>query len=92
MLTRNLIRAARALLGWEQRDLSRAAGLAEGTIQRMERVGPERSRAENVNKVQKALENGGIVFIRDLIGIAERAPSQMRSSPHPCLRCICRAP
>jgi len=65
MLTRNLIRAARALLGWEQRDLSHAAGLAEGTIQRMERVGPERSRAENVNKVQKALENGGIVFIRE---------------------------
>jgi len=65
MLTRNLIRAARALLEWEQRDLSRAADLAEGTIQRMERVGPERSRAENVNKVQRALERGGVVFIRE---------------------------
>ena len=58
------LRAARVLVGWEQRNLAEAARLALGTIKRMETSeGIVRGTAENVWKVQGALENAGIVFI-----------------------------
>ncbi len=58
------LRAARALLGWSQGMLAEATGLALSTIKRME--GSERlprGTAENVWKVQQALQEAGVVFI-----------------------------
>ena len=58
------LRAARTLIGWEQKQLSEAAGLAIGTIRRMEASdGLVRGNAENVWKVQRALEEAGVIFI-----------------------------
>ncbi len=57
-------RAARGLLRWSQAKLADASGVALSTIKRME--GSEhmvRGHAENVWKVQRALEDAGIIFI-----------------------------
>ena len=64
MILARQIRAARALVGWEQTRLSEASSLAIGTIRRMEAsIGTVRGNAENVWKVQRALEDAGIEFI-----------------------------
>lgn len=63
MITAKQIKAARLFLDWEQRDLAEKSGVSLPTIQRMEKLGVERSQAGNVDKVVKALEHGGIVFI-----------------------------
>ncbi|CUW39674.1 conserved protein of unknown function [Magnetospirillum sp. XM-1] len=58
------LKAARALVGWEQSDLAAAAGVAVGTIRRMESIeGPIRGQHETVMKVQQALEAAGIEFL-----------------------------
>jgi transcriptional regulator with XRE-family HTH domain len=64
MNTSNQMRACRALLGWEQKELAAASGLNRSTIQRMERLGPAHWSAINAAKVRHALENGGIIFIK----------------------------
>ncbi len=64
MITVEQLRAARSLLGWNQYRLAEASGLAIATIRRMEGDrGPLRSSAENVLKVQQALEDAGVIFI-----------------------------
>ena len=64
MLLAKQLRAARVLIEWEQRHLANATGLAIGTIRRMEASdGPVRGNAGNVWKVQRALEDAGIIFI-----------------------------
>ena len=58
------IRAARALLGWSQRELSKKSKVAFGTIQRMEKFdGPVGSRTETLAKVVAILEKAGIEFL-----------------------------
>jgi hypothetical protein len=52
------IKAARVFLEWEQRDLAEKSGLSLPTIQRMEKLGVERSSAGNAQRVQRALEDG----------------------------------
>ncbi len=57
-------RAARGLLGWSQTKLAEASGLAFSTIKRMEgSEGLVRGHAENVWRVQAALEEAGNIFI-----------------------------
>ena len=52
------------MIDWEQRHLANATGLAIGTIRRMEASdGPVRGNAGNVWKVQRALEDAGVIFI-----------------------------
>lgn len=52
------------MVGWSQTRLAEAAGLALSTVKRMESErGPLRSSAENVLKVQKALEDAGVIFV-----------------------------
>lgn len=65
MISSIQIKAARLFLGWEQKDLAAASGLSLPTIQRMEKLGLERSSAGNAEKVQLSLEAAGIVFIPD---------------------------
>ncbi len=70
MITAAQIRAARALLGLDQRRLAEAAGLSLPTIQRMEgSAGQVRGNVESLVRVVEALERAGI----ELIG--EGAPS-----------------
>jgi len=60
------MRAARALLGIDQRQLAELAGLSLPTIQRMEASGGQvRGVVDTLVKVIRALENEGIEFIGD---------------------------
>jgi hypothetical protein len=63
MISPKQMKAARALLEWDQRALAAASRLSLPTIQRMETLGLERSSAGNVERVQKALETAGVQFI-----------------------------
>lgn len=70
MITAAQMRAARALLGIDQRGLAEAAELSLPTIQRMEgSAGQVRGNVESLVKVVEALEAAGV----ELIG--EGAPS-----------------
>ena len=60
------IRAARALLGMDQRGLAEAAGLSLPTIQRMEASeGNVRGNVDSLVKLITALDNAGIELIRE---------------------------
>jgi predicted transcriptional regulator len=64
VITAAQIRAARALLGMDQRRLAEAAGLSLPTIQRMEgSAGQVRGNVESLVKVVEALEKAGIELI-----------------------------
>jgi transcriptional regulator with XRE-family HTH domain len=65
MISAKQIRAARVFLDWEQKDLAEQSGLSLPTIQRMEKLGVERSTAGNAEKVQHALEAAGVRFTED---------------------------
>ncbi|AUB81733.1 helix-turn-helix domain-containing protein [Candidatus Thiodictyon syntrophicum] len=70
MLTAAQLRAARALLGLDQRRLAEAAGLSLPTIQRMEASeGTVRGNVDSLVKLVEALERVGVEFI------AEGSPS-----------------
>ena len=65
-VTGRQLRAARALLGWEQIELSKKAKVAIGTIRRMESFdGPIGSRTETLRKVTGALEKAEIEFLEN---------------------------
>ncbi len=58
------LRAARGLVDWSQSQLADASGVALSTVRRMENSeGRLRGTADNVWKVQQALEEAGVVFI-----------------------------
>ena len=65
MISIRQIKAARVFLGWEQRDLASASGLSLPTIQRMEKLGIERSTVANAQKLQAAFKAAGVVFIQE---------------------------
>lgn len=66
MLTAAQLRAARALLGMDQRGLAGASGLSLPTIQRMEASdGVIRGNVDSLMKVIAALESAGIDLISD---------------------------
>jgi transcriptional regulator with XRE-family HTH domain len=55
---------ARGYLRWSVRELSEACGVSVATIKRMEEAeGLPKSFAENLVKIQRALEAAGIEFI-----------------------------
>ena len=58
------LRAARGLLGWSQSQLAEISDVGLSTVRRMEgSEGLLRGTAENVWKVQRALEDAGVIFI-----------------------------
>jgi transcriptional regulator with XRE-family HTH domain len=64
MLTSEQIRAARALLRIEQRDLAERAGVSLETIKRLERLpGPISAYTSTVDAIRHALEKAGVEFI-----------------------------
>jgi transcriptional regulator with XRE-family HTH domain len=71
MISSAQLRAARALLGLDQRRLAELAGLSVPTIQRMEASdGVIRGNVDSLTKLIAALDSAGIVLI------GEGAPSQ----------------
>jgi len=66
MISSAQMRAARALLGWDQRQLAEAAGLSLPTIQRMEASdGQVRGNVDSLMKVVEALERAGVELIAE---------------------------
>lgn len=66
MITSGQIRAARALLGMDQRTLAEKAGLSLPTIQRMEASeGQVRGVVDSLVKVVQAFEQAGVELIGD---------------------------
>lgn len=66
MITSAQVKAARALLNIDQRQLAEAAGLSLPTIQRMEAGdGNVRGNIDSLVKVVEALERAGIELIGD---------------------------
>ncbi|NOY62389.1 MAG: helix-turn-helix transcriptional regulator [Gammaproteobacteria bacterium] len=66
MISSAQMRAARALLGWDQRQLAEAASLSLPTIQRMEASdGQVRGNVDSLMKVVEALEGAGVKLISE---------------------------
>ena len=66
MISSGQLRAARALLGIDQRQLAEIAGLSVPTIQRMEASdGVIRGNVDSLMKLIGALEGSGIELIND---------------------------
>jgi len=66
MLQSAQIRAARALLGWRQEDLSKASGVGTATIQRIEKGDrPGSGYVSTLMRIQGAFEQAGVQFMDD---------------------------
>jgi transcriptional regulator with XRE-family HTH domain len=75
MITAGQVRAARALLGLDQRQLAELSGLSLPTIQRMEASdGVIRGNVDSLMKLTNALTTAGIEFIGDGVRLAVRPP------------------
>ena len=63
-ISSELVRAARALLRWEQRDLASASSVSLPTIKRLEsKPGPLAAHGSTLAALRKALESAGVEFI-----------------------------
>ena len=66
MITAGQLRAARSLLGIDQRELAQRCGLSVPTIQRMEASdGVIRGNVDSLMKLVNALDAGGVELIGD---------------------------
>jgi predicted transcriptional regulator len=62
MISAAQIRAARALLGWRQRELAAAAGVSAISVKNAE-GGTVDSRASTLGAIQAAFDRAGVVFL-----------------------------
>jgi transcriptional regulator with XRE-family HTH domain len=63
-LTSEMVRAARALIRWEQKDLALASGVSLPTIKRLEaKPGDLGAHGPTISALRQALEVAGIEFI-----------------------------
>jgi transcriptional regulator with XRE-family HTH domain len=66
MISSEQIRAARALLRWEQKDLAEASGVSLPSIKRLEtQPGQLAAQPRTVEDLRKALEKAGVEFIAE---------------------------
>jgi transcriptional regulator with XRE-family HTH domain len=66
MITPAQMRAARALLGWDQRRLAKEAGISLPTIRRMETSdGNVRGNVDSLVKVVEALDRAGVTLLAE---------------------------
>lgn len=65
LTTGNQLKAARALIAMEQKDLAEKAEINVNTVRSMEAAGanPIAGRAQNVQRVQRVLEAEGVQFL-----------------------------
>jgi transcriptional regulator with XRE-family HTH domain len=85
MLQSAQIRAARALLGWKQDDLAKAAKIGIATIRRIEgQEGPVMGYVSTLMSIQSAFETAGIRFLDNEpgggIGVRLAAPKPRHKS------------
>ena len=82
-ITSELIRAARALLRWEQRDLSEASSVSLATIKRLEaKPGILAAHHLTVSALKRALEAAGVEFTNGASpGVRRRLASKDSSKP-----------
>ena len=80
MITAHQTRAARALLGWTQETLADRAAVSLTALKRMESVNGERVYESTADRVRRALEAAGIVFINSdrQIGVMLNVPDPAR--------------
>lgn len=65
-MTSEQVRAARALLRWEQRDLAAASGISLPSIKRLEtQPGALAAQPRTVDAIRDALEAAGVKFIEE---------------------------
>ena len=65
-LTSEMVRAARALLRWDQADLAKAAGLSLPTIKRIEKEpGAIPGLRDTASAIEAAFEERGVEFLYD---------------------------
>jgi transcriptional regulator with XRE-family HTH domain len=62
VITPSLMRAARALLGWNQQALADAAGMSVGRIKDVER-GSADPRASELATIEKAFADAGVIVL-----------------------------
>jgi transcriptional regulator with XRE-family HTH domain len=66
MITGDLIRAGRALLGWSSRTLALRARVGTATVLRIERSRDlPRGQCATLEKIARALAEGGVNFVED---------------------------
>jgi transcriptional regulator with XRE-family HTH domain len=64
MLSAEQLRAARALLRWDQTKLAKAASISVETIKRLERLdGNLSAHSMTLEAIRKAFETAGVIFI-----------------------------
>src|SRR5262245_66577031 len=73
MLMPSQLRAARALVGWSREDLAKKSGVGAPTIKDFELNGTD-PRQGTVQKMQRALEAAGVLFIDDAAKSDEGGP------------------
>lgn len=82
MLQASQIRAARALLGWRQDELAKAAKIGLATIARIEQGGGMvQGQFATIMKIQSALERKGVRFLNDENGFGVWLAKGARKSP-----------
>ena len=65
-ITSEQVRAARALIRWEQRDLAGASGVSLPTVKRIEtKPGAISAHGTTLNALQRALEEAGVIFVAE---------------------------
>ena len=70
MRTAEQLRAARALLDWNQDQLAEKSGIGVATIRRLEgQSGNLRTYSDTLWRLQSALEAAGIIFIPEADGL-----------------------
>jgi transcriptional regulator with XRE-family HTH domain len=70
MLSGIQIRAARALLGWNQARLAEQAGLSVITVKRLEAAGEDiHAHFATILKVKTAFEDAGVLFLGEESGL-----------------------
>jgi transcriptional regulator with XRE-family HTH domain len=63
LMTSELIRAARALIRWEQKQLAEASGVSIPTIKRLEaKPGVLAGHSQTIAALKRALEGAGVEF------------------------------
>ena len=66
VITSEQVRAARALLRWEQRDLATASGISLPSVKRLEtQPGALAAQRKTIVALRKALEKAGVEFIAE---------------------------
>ena len=66
MVTSEQIRAARALLRWEQKDLAAASKVSLPSVKRLETIpGKLTAQARTVDALCAALEEAGVIFVAE---------------------------